>query len=273
MSGIDKVTGPKGDVKVTSGPPTKNVWNIEKTQTISWGKLFFTWSRTVNEGVSSKKREAIEASCQKDGLVGVEFENCVTEGENQARGELERKCEEEFATGKYKSFEECLKAHEARKETISLTCKKSDAGSIWNSETGVGLDETVLFDLYECSSEQCPTPVVTASRLPWSSTLEELPVGSGAIRDRTSGMALTIECHAGKAQGAFSETFAGELSPRWRNGTGGMAGPSYDEFGEGSGALTAEPGNELRISGDDYTAGFENGELITASTVFSKGSK
>ena len=271
ISGTEKVVGPKGDTKITSGPPTKNVWNIERTQTISWGKLTFTWSRTVNGGVSNRKHEEIEAKCREEKLTEAEFEACVAEQEAQVRNELSKRCEEEFAEGKYKSFEECLKAHESRKETVVLTCKKSDAGNIFN-EKGQGLDETVLFDLYECSSETCPDPVVTASNLPWPSTLEELPVGSGIIRDRTRGMQLRIECAEGKEEGAFSETFTGEPAPRWHNGSA-KTGPSYDEFGEGSGALTGEPGQELKISGNDYTAGFEKGELITASTVFSKGTK
>ncbi len=272
VSGIDKLTGPKGDTKITSGQPTKNVWNIEKTQTISWGKLTFTWSRTVDEGGSNAETAEIEAACRKAGYVGMEFENCVTEREDAVRGELDKRCEEEIAEGRYKSFEECSQAHEARKETLALTCKKSDAGNIWNSELGLGLDETVLFDLYECSSEQCLAPVVTASRLPWPSSLEEAPVGTGVIRDRTRGIALSVECQAGKSGGAFAETFTGELAPRWRNGSA-TTGPSYDEFDEASGVLTGEPGNELRITGNDYMAGFEKGELITASTVFSKGTK
>ncbi len=271
ITGIEKVVGPKGDTKITSGPPTKYIWNIEKTQTISWGKLTFTWSRTVNEAVSNRKHEEIEAKCREQKLTEQEFEACVAEAEAKARDELLEKCEEEVATGKYKSFEECLKAHESRKETVVLTCKKSDAGNIWD-EKGQGLDETVLFDLYECSSESCPDPVVTASNLPWPSILEEAPVGSGIIRDRTRGMQLRIECAAAKGEAAFGETFTGEPTPRWHNGSS-KTGPSYDEFGEGSGALGGEPGNELKISGNDYTAGFEKGELLTASTEFSKGSK
>jgi hypothetical protein len=271
ISGTEKVVGPKGDTKITSGPPTKNVWNIEKTQTISWGKLTFTWSRTVNEGVSNRKHEEIEEKCREEKLTEQEFEACVAEVEAKVRDELLQRCEEEFAEGKYKSFEECLKAHETRKETIVLTCKKSDAGNIWN-EKGEGLDETVLFDLYECSSETCPDPVVKASDLPWPSTLEESPVGSGVIRDRTRGMQLRVECGPGKEEGAFAETFTGEPTPRWRNGSS-KTGPSYDEFGEGSGVLTGEPGNELKISGNDYTAGFEKGELLTASTVFNEKGK
>jgi hypothetical protein len=272
ISGTEKVVGPKGDTTITSGPPTKNVWNIEKTQTISWGKLTFKWSRTANEGVTDKRQQEIETKCREQGYVGIELENCTAAGEERERAELAKRCEEEFAAGKYKSFEECLKAHESRKSTVVVTCKKSDAGNIWNSETGQGLDETVLFDLYECSSETCPDPTVTASRLPWQSTLEESPRGSGVIRDHTMGMLLSIECQAGKEEGAFSETFTGELSPRWRNGSK-TTGSSYDEFGEGSGALSGEPGNQLTVTGDDYMAGFEKGELITASTVFTKEKK
>ena len=269
ISGTEKVVGPKGDTKITSGPPTKNVWNIERTQTISWGKLNFTWSRTVNEGVSQRKHEEIEGKCREEKLTEEEFEACVAEAEAKARDELLQRCEEEVAAGRYKSFEECLQAHESRKETVVLTCKKSDAGNIFN-EKGQGLDETVLFDLYECSSENCPAPVVTASGLPWPSTLEESPLGSGVIRDRTRGMILRIECGAGKEEGAFGETFTGEVNPRWHNGST-KTGPSYDEFGEGSGALTGQAGNQLTITGNDYTAGFEKLELITASAVFTKG--
>ena len=55
-----------------------------------------------------------------------------------------------------------------------VTCKKSDAGNIWNPTEGNGLDETVLFDLYECSGGECPKGVtVKASGLPWPSELTE----------------------------------------------------------------------------------------------------
>src|SRR4029077_6818135 len=153
----------------------------------------------------------------------------------------------------------------------TVTCKKSDAGNVWNPANGrPGLDETVLFDLYECSSSTCRTPVVTASGLPWQTALEESPLGSGVIRDRTKGMIVTIECAGieegkeGKEGEPIVETLVGETTPRYRNSS--KAGPSYEEFDAGAGALHGE-GGALKITGNDYTAGFDKSEPITESTA------
>jgi hypothetical protein len=143
----------------------------------------------------------------------------------------------------------------------AVTCKKSDAGNVWN-EGGVAKDETVLFDLYECRAEpECPAGVqVTASGLPWHSELERV---EGVIRDKTTGISLTIRC----GESAF--TFTGQLTPKFTN-MPGTAHPTFDEFGEGSGELELEtPGTKevttLKVTGDDKMLGFEEGdEVITA---------
>lgn len=113
------------------------------------------------------------------------------------------------------------------------TCKKSDAGNVWNPEAGTGLDDTVLFDLYECQGEKvegeevCPDAEVTASGLPWQSELEEV---DGVIRDRTTGMTLTIDCEEEELG-----TFTGELAPKVINGSATKA--SFEEFEAASGEL------------------------------------
>lgn len=212
----------------------------KKVQTISWGKLTFRGSSTVRE-----------TECQAEGLTGSALAEC----EEAAR----ERCEEEVKAGIYKSLEECLKAHEVvKEESTSVTCKKSDAGNVWNPEIGPGLDETVLFDLYEChgEAENCAKVEVTATGLPWPSELVE--EAGGVIRDKTTGINLTIVCE-GQA-----EHYTGELSPKVVNGT--KKTPSFEEFGPGAGALRGESG-ELTVSGKDYMAGFESLELITAKSI------
>jgi IPT/TIG domain len=143
-------------------------------------------------------------------------------------------------------------------EYTEITCKKSDAGNVWNAENGVGLDETVLLDFYECrgyentarESRLCPEAdvEVTASELPWDSELEEV---DHVVRDRSKGMNVSLRC-----RGTGELDFSGELAPAVVNGN-----PSYEEFGVGSGTLTGTVGT-LEVRGDDYFADFEDDEPI-----------
>jgi hypothetical protein len=148
-----------------------------------------------------------------------------------------------------------------------VTCKKADAGNIWNPGRGrAGLDETVLFDLYECQAPECPKGVqVTASGLPWPTELSEVaPVGSKKFRDKIAGIRLTINC-----EGRVS-TFFGTLTPTWVSKSS-TAKPSFDEFGEGSGELVSEEKAKLTLTGNDYVRGFEFGdEVITVGSETSK---
>lgn len=134
----------------------------------------------------------------------------------------------------------------------TITCKKSDAGNIWN-EGGVGLDETVLFDLYECSGAECPGARVTASGLPWHSELAE--PSKGVLTDRTTGIVLTVGC------GEAEATFTGELTPRFIS-KAGTTSPSYDEFNAESGTLTSKEGGTLTLTGKDYVRGFDEGDEV-----------
>ncbi len=145
-----------------------------------------------------------------------------------------------------------------------VTCKKSDAGNIWNPTEGNGLDETVLFDLYECSAGECPNGVtVTASGLPWPSELAE---EGGVIRDKSSGVSFTINC-----EGRIFN-YSGEIKPKFVNATKKAWG--YDEFDSGSGSLESKEGvAPLTISGKDSMAGFLNFEAITAATTKTGPSK
>ncbi|HUH80950.1 MAG TPA: hypothetical protein VLZ06_06450 [Solirubrobacteraceae bacterium] len=146
-----------------------------------------------------------------------------------------------------------------------VTCKKSDAGNIWNPKKGNGLDETVLFDLYECSAEECPKGVeVTASGLPWNTELEEV---SGVIRDKMTGVALSVDCEGR----VFN--FAGELTPKVVKAT--KKTPGIDEFDAGSGGLQSTEGTgfELKVAGKDNMAGFLNLEPIGATSTSIKPSK
>lgn len=145
-----------------------------------------------------------------------------------------------------------------------ISCKKADAGNIWNPEKGNGMDETVLFDLYECAAPECPKGVtVTAMGLPWQS---ELVAEGGVIRDRSSGVGFTIECEGRK----FS--YSGEITPKLVNAT--KKSWAYDEFGEGSGSLSSTSGvAPMTISGKDSMAGFLSFEPISASTETTGQSK
>jgi hypothetical protein len=146
-----------------------------------------------------------------------------------------------------------------------VKCKKADAGNIWNPATGGnGLDETVLFDLYECSAGECPKGVtVKANGLPWNS---ELVDEGGVIRDKSTDVGFTIECEGRD----FS--YNGTISPKFVNATKKAWG--YDEFGEGSGSLesTTQGVAPLTITGKDNMAGFLNMEPITASATTTKRS-
>ena len=145
-----------------------------------------------------------------------------------------------------------------------VTCKKSDAGNIWNPTEGNGLDETVLFDLYECSAGECPKGVsVTASGLPWPSELTE---EGGVVRDKSSGVTLTIDCEG------RTYTYSGEVSPKFVNATKKAWG--YDEFDSSSGSLSStEKLPPLTIAGKDSMAGFLNFEPITTTTTKTKATK
>jgi len=138
-----------------------------------------------------------------------------------------------------------------------VICKVSDAGNVWNpAGGGNGLDEIVLFDLYECTSATCEgTVTVTAALLPW---LTELVAGP-PIRDRVKGISVTVKC----TKPVVEATFTGELTPEIVNGTS-AAKPSFAEFGAGSGELEGPVGiGKAKISGKDKFLGFNEQELIT----------
>lgn len=140
----------------------------------------------------------------------------------------------------------------------TITCKKSDAGDVWN-EGGNGHDDTVLFDLYECSAPECKDVSVTSSDLPWYSELVQ--GAAGVVKDKSTGVHLTFRC------GERELEYEGEVAPKVVNASKGKA--TYEEFGEGSSKMegSKEAGKEagkLQISGNDYQAGFEEGdEVIT----------
>ena len=140
-----------------------------------------------------------------------------------------------------------------------ITCKKSDAGNIWNPTEGNGLDETILFDLYECSSPECPNSVtVTAAKLPWSSELVE---EAAIIRDKSTGMELAVNCEGHKVK------YHGELEPKFVNAA--KKTWAFDEFDEGAGTLTSGSEGTLKIGGKDLMAGFLAFEALFAEAVLS----
>jgi hypothetical protein len=132
-----------------------------------------------------------------------------------------------------------------------VTCKKIDAGNVWNTVlANPGLDNIEAFTLYECTSTTCEgTTTVTAAGLPW---LTELVAGP-PIRDKTTGISVTIKC----TKPVVEATFTGELTPEFVNDS-----PSYTEFGAGSGHLTSSVFGEGTVTGKDKIMGFENQEQI-----------
>ena len=136
----------------------------------------------------------------------------------------------------------------------TITCKKSDAGDVWN-EGGNGHDDTVLFDLYECQAPECPDVSVTSSDLPWYSELVEN--AAGVVKDKSTGVHLTFKC------GERELEYEGEVAPKVVNSSKGKA--TYEEFSEGSSKMEgSKEEGKLQITGKDYQAGFEEGdEVIT----------
>jgi hypothetical protein len=133
---------------------------------------------------------------------------------------------------------------------IEITCKKVDAGNIWNvTEPTVGQDNVEVFVNYECTSPQCATVSVTARGLPWTSELAAGPV------DKVKGVEVTVNCAGTEL------TFKGELSPKVVNST--ETEPLFEEFTTATGELE-EPTAKLKatVVGRDRALGFEHGEDI-----------
>ena len=132
---------------------------------------------------------------------------------------------------------------------IEITCKKVDAGNIWNLAAG-GFDNIEVFVNYECKSSQCVTTLsVTAKGLPWSSEVVAGPV------DKIKGIEITVDCETAAL------TFKGELSPKIVNGT--ETEPTVDEFTAATGELE-EPLTKLKatVVGKDRILGFAHGEPV-----------
>lgn len=142
-------------------------------------------------------------------------------------------------------------------EVGSITCKKSDAANIWDTNEG-GVDETVLMDFYECSSttSACHAPVVVAKKLPWNTVLKTSGSGTAAtIFDEVTGVELEITCPAGPIINA-----GGSLKPRIVNGN-----PIKEEFTSSTGTLTSTLGT-VEVTGIDKMMGFVNQEKVKVKT-------
>jgi len=139
--------------------------------------------------------------------------------------------------------------------TVHVTCFVDDHGKVWNKTAATnGLDEVQFFENYECESTSCPSGVtITAEGLPWATEL-----GAGPI-DTIKGIQIKLVC-----TGVLTETFTGELSPKFVNGTQANGGGSFAQFEAGSGTLTGSGGNKATAEGRDYVFGVVNGEVILA---------
>ena len=145
-----------------------------------------------------------------------------------------------------------------------VTCKKSDAGNIWNPTEGNGLDETELVRPLRVLRRRMP------ERGDGESVRAALAIGTdrrrGVIRDKSTGVTLTVECEG------RSFTYSGEIKPEFVNATKKTWG--YDEFDAESGSLQSPEGlAPLTISGKDSMAGFLNFEPITSTSTTTKATK
>jgi hypothetical protein len=139
-------------------------------------------------------------------------------------------------------------------EIGNVTCKKSDAGNIWNPKevpNESGHDEVVLLDFYECTSseERCPGVSIKALNLPWQTAL--FNNGTGGVYDRIEGIELEVTC---PPKPAFIEK--GTLRPTMVNGN-----PLYENFTAAAGSLTS-PYGPVTVTGKDKNQGFENQERL-----------
>jgi hypothetical protein len=121
-----------------------------------------------------------------------------------------------------------------------VKCFVIDAGKIWNEASG-GFDEITAFTNYECESvpaTACPTPTITAEKLPWKTKLATGPI------DEIEGIQVQLFC-----SGVASGTFTGTLKPKVVNST--ETHPLFTEFTSATGDLENAAKEKAEVLGDD----------------------
>jgi hypothetical protein len=147
----------------------------------------------------------------------------------------------------------------------TMTCRTAAVGYIENpvgGGPGVGASET--FATAGCVAPGCPALIeVKPEKVPWLSELVEI---AGAIRERSTGIAVRVRCFVpatGKApeKDLSNALDSGEWTPSILSGTSATK-PSFVEFGPGSGELLSEIG-QAKPAGKINLEGFEQQEVIT----------
>jgi hypothetical protein len=140
---------------------------------------------------------------------------------------------------------------------VSITCKVSDAGNIWNVALAEpGKDEVTSFVTYECvasPAEDCPEPEIIAKGLPWKTELGENAAKEPIVKIK--GIKVTLFCSKVEVT-----TFEGELSPTLTNPT--VSEPLVLTFTAATGTLENAAKEKAKVEGADRIVGFEHGEGI-----------
>ena len=145
-----------------------------------------------------------------------------------------------------------------------IICKWTDAHELYNPVGGGrGLDESFLYDAYECSAPGCPAIIRVKFEKRWLTGL--VPVEPGKIGDQMTEGAVRLTCYVPASEKEeekvlSSALFSGELTPVFKNGTSATK-PSAEEFSPASGMLTSEIG-PATVEGTDKMMGFEAQEVI-----------
>ncbi len=140
---------------------------------------------------------------------------------------------------------------------INVTCKLKDKETVENPHGGApGVGQATVFTLSGCKATVAICVKgeklgVTPSGLPWSS---ELVIGP-PIRDRLSGVELTVECTRKGVKKTF-DVLSGSLTPE--------VGDSVFVFAGGSGELAESLGGKATITGEDKLKGPRKHTVITA---------
>jgi hypothetical protein len=144
---------------------------------------------------------------------------------------------------------------------VEVVCQVNDKGVAWNEKNAGGVlrgrDEVTQFAATGCTGrikgELCTAASVATEALPWQSELIE---EAGVIRDKITGIRVTVTLTAWPGIGTATLTYTGELKPKIVNGN-----PTIAEFNEESGSLTSNDGTAGKIKGNDVLEQ-ENGWAI-----------
>jgi hypothetical protein len=153
-----------------------------------------------------------------------------------------------------------------------ITCHTATAGTVLNGTTS-GVGQTVFYSTYDCIASVCTGfTTVVGEHFPWTTSLafSEKPV-AGTIRQRTSGIKISIQCWVSKANQEAGTEKLGELvlrgsdEPKLNNKPSAKSPPEI-LFDEWSGTLEPEGGGPVvdKTEGHLSTLGYNEQEIINA---------